>query len=80
MAKLDPNSLVGQLRGKVGDLVFVPATDGTVIVKHAPVRKADFTEGEARTQSDFLRALAYVKAARQQPDLYAQYQAAAGPK
>jgi hypothetical protein len=75
MGKLDPNSLIGLLRGKLGDLVFVPTKDGAVIVKHRPVRNAEFTPAELETHSAFRRAAAYVKRARQQPDLYGFYQA-----
>ncbi len=77
MATLDPNTLIGILRGHLGDLVFVPARDGTVIVKHRPVRTAEFTDGERRGQNGFSKAAAYVKRVRQQPEIYALYQAAA---
>ena len=77
MAKLDPNTLIGILRGKLGDLVFVLAKDGTVIVKRRPVRGADFTGPELGNQSRFTQAAAYVKRVRQQPEIYAIYQAAA---
>ena len=45
MAMLDPNTVIGILQGKVGDLVFVRTKDGRVIVRHRPVRKAEFTAG-----------------------------------
>ena len=77
MATLKPNPILGTLRGKIGDLVFVPAADHTVVVKHLPVRKAEFTAGERRGQQRFAQAAAYVKQVRQQPDIYAFYQAAA---
>jgi hypothetical protein len=74
MGKLTPNAVIGILRGKLGDLVFVPAADGTVIVKHRPVRKAEFTQSEKGNQSRFRKASAYVKFVRQQPGIYAFYQ------
>ena len=60
MAKLDPNTVVGILRGKLGNLVFVPAADGSVIVKHRPTRKAAFSSAQTANQGRFGRAAAYV--------------------
>ena len=47
MAILNPNTVIGLLRGKLGELVFVRATDGTVIVKHRPSRRAPYTAAES---------------------------------
>lgn len=77
MGKLDPNTVVGVLRGKLGDLVFVPATDGTVIVRHRPSRETAFSPREKDNQRRFAEAAAYVRRSRQEPELYALYQAAA---
>jgi hypothetical protein len=77
MAKLNPNTLIGILRGKLGDLVFVPGKDGTVIVKHRPVRRAEFTPAQRANHSRFAQAVAYARLARQQPDLDAFYRALA---
>jgi hypothetical protein len=74
MGKLTPNTVIGILRGKLGDLVFVPARDGTVIVKHRPVRKAEFSQAQMECQSGFGQASAYVKFVRQQAEIYAFYQ------
>jgi hypothetical protein len=77
MGKLDPNSVIGILRGKIGDLVFAETTAGKVIVRHKPKREAPFRIGELANQSLFAQASAYVKRIRPQPDLYAPYQQAA---
>ena len=80
MAKLDPNQLLGILHGKLGGLVFVRNADGTVHVRHSPVREAGFTEGELSNQARFKQAVTYVGKVRQQPDVYTAYQAAARAK
>jgi hypothetical protein len=77
MAKLDPNTIIGILRGKIADLVFVRNADGTVHTRHTPVREAAFTPGELITQSHFTQAVAYVRAVGHKPEEYAVYQTAA---
>jgi hypothetical protein len=77
MSKLNPNTVIGIVQGKLGDLVFVRMKNGQVYVRHTPVREAPFTAGEEASKSDFGRAGAYVKAKRQDPEQYAPYQAAA---
>ena len=77
MSKLDPNTIIGILQGKLGDLVFVRQPNGTITVRRPPVRKADFKPGELVTQNAFKGALAYVTWLKQQADHYAAYQAAA---
>jgi hypothetical protein len=77
MGKLDPNTIIGIVQGKLGDLVFVRMKNGKVYVRHTPVREAPFTAGEEASKSDFKRAGEYVKASRQQPEQYAPYEAAA---
>jgi hypothetical protein len=77
MAMLDPNTVIGILQGKIGDLVFVRTKDGKVIVRHRPVRKAQFTAGELAGQSLLAQANVYVRRIRQEPDEYALYQRAA---
>ena len=44
MATLDPNTLIGILQGKLGNLVFVRTKEGKIIVRHRPVRDSDRTE------------------------------------
>ena len=78
MAMLDPNTVIGILQGKIGDLVFVRTKDGRVIVRHRPVRKARFTVGELAGQSLLAQANVYARRIRQEPDQYALYQRAAG--
>ena len=46
MALLDPNTLVGILHGKLGNLVVARMKDGRIVVRRPPVRKARCTEGE----------------------------------
>jgi hypothetical protein len=63
MGKLDPNTLIGIINGRIGDLVFARTSDGTVIVRPRPQRQARFTLAELANQSQFARASAYVKGA-----------------
>ena len=37
MGKLDPNTLIGILRGKIGNLVFSESKQGKVTVRHRPI-------------------------------------------
>ena len=77
MALLDPNTLIGIINGKLGNLVFARTKDGRIIVRHRPVRTAEATGPELANQSRFTQALAYVTRIRPQPAEYAVYQAAA---
>ena len=60
MAILDPNTLIGIIQGKIGDLVFVRTKDGKVIVRRRPVGTPGSTprvEGaEAHRRSERVRA------------------------
>ena len=76
MGKLDPNSIIGILQGKLADLVFARMPNGTISVRHTPVRQAGFTPGELVTQSDFKRALAYVTRIKQHVEEYRVYRQA----
>jgi hypothetical protein len=76
MAMLDPNTVIGILQGKIGDLVFVRAKTGKVIVRHWPVRRTHSTAGELAGQSLLAQANVYVRRIRQEPDQYALYQRA----
>jgi hypothetical protein len=78
MAMLDPNTVIGILQGKIGDLVFVRTKHGRVIVRQRPVRKSQFAAGELAGQSLLTQANVYVRRIRQEPDQYAVYQRAAG--
>jgi hypothetical protein len=42
MAKLDPNTVIGILQGKLGNLVFVRMKNGEVTVRQRPVRERTF--------------------------------------
>ena len=53
MSKLNPNTIIGILQGKLGDLVFVRQKSGAVFVRRPPVRQAEFTAQELMTQSGF---------------------------
>ena len=77
MGMLEPNTIVGILNGKVGNLVLVRMPDGRVVVRRRPVREAGFTGPELVVQSRFKRAVAYVERIRRQPAEYGVYQAAA---
>jgi hypothetical protein len=77
MAKVDPNTLIGIFHGKLGGMVFVRRSEGEVLVRRRPVRVAPFTAGELANQQQHRQALAYVTRIRQDPALYAPYQAAA---
>ena len=77
MATLDPNTLIGILQGKLGNLVFVRTKEGKIIVRHRPVRDSDRTPGELANQSRLTLANRYVQGIRQQPDEYLPYQIAA---
>ena len=55
MAKLDPNTIVGIIHGKLGDLVFVRAKDGTIIVRPRPAPKATVTAAERKGQQAIAR-------------------------
>jgi hypothetical protein len=77
MGMLDPNTLIGIIEGKVGNLVFVRTKDGRVIVRGRPVRQTESTLAERAGQQRLVSANAYVRSIRQQPDQYAPYQEAA---
>ena len=77
MAFLDPNTVIGILESKLGDLVFVRTRSGKVIVRHRPQRTSEFTAAELATQCRLARAAAYVKLVRAQPAVYTLYQQAA---
>src|SRR5258708_5997938 len=80
MGMLDPNPLIGIINGKFGDLDFVRTHDRKIIVRHRPVREAEFTGPELANQSLFARAVAYVQRIRQQPEQYAAYKGAGKAK
>jgi hypothetical protein len=77
MALLDPNTLIGIIQGKIGNLVFVRTKEGRVIVRHPPVRKGERTMAERANQTRVVLANAYVQNLRLHPDQYAPYQLAA---
>ena len=77
MGKLFSNKSVGDLQGKVGNLVFVHRADGVVIVRRSPVRQADWTPPQKASQGRFAQASLYRKRLKQQPEEYAPYVAVA---
>ena len=77
MGMLTPNSLVGLLHGRFGDLVFVRGKDGRIWVRHRPRRQAAVTAGELKGQGLIAAANRYVRKIRQAPEQYAAYQRAA---
>jgi hypothetical protein len=77
VAKFEPNSIIGILRGKLAGLIFSRKRDGTFYVRRRPVRKAPPTAAELRNQNAFKRALAYVAMISRSPAQYARYELAA---
>ena len=61
MALLDPNTLVGILHGKLGNLVVARMKDGRIVVRRPPVRKARCTEGERVGQSRLAASNRYIQ-------------------
>ena len=53
MAFLDPNTVIGILEGKLGDLVFVRAQNGKIIVRQRPEPCSEFTERQLSNHSLF---------------------------
>jgi hypothetical protein len=78
MAKMIPNPAAGELRGRIGDLVFVKHKNGEIIVRKRPVRKVPRRKGELRNQKEFTDSVVYAKAVwAEQPELKARYNAVA---
>jgi hypothetical protein len=77
MATLTPNTLIGVIHGKIGNLVFVRRKNGKVFVRHRPVRRAPPSEAELVTRARLIEGNRYVQRTKQQADAYAPYQAAA---
>ena len=78
MANLTSNPAVGKVSGTIGDLVFVQLKNGTVAVRHRPVRKTAKKLGEIVNQEGFVKAVAYAKEVwNDQPELRAKYNSAA---
>jgi hypothetical protein len=77
MATLTPNTLIGVIHGKIGNLVFVRRKDGKVFVRHRPIRRAPPSEAELVTRHRLIESNRYVQRTKQQADVYALYQAAA---
>jgi len=78
MAILDPNTLIGIIQGKLGNLVFVRAKDGKVTVRRCPVGNPHWTAGERKGQSRLILSNAYVQEVKADPEAYAAYQAPPG--
>ena len=76
MARVRKNLVLGELSGKLGNLV-VRQLNGKSVVQTAPTRTAAFTEGELQNQRSFKEANAYAQRARQNPALWARYAAEA---
>ena len=76
MAKLDPNTVIGMLQGKLGNLVFSRLRSGVIAVRRKPVRQTPATPNELANQSRFEAAARYVTCVRLDPIRYAPYQAA----
>lgn len=76
MAILKPNAL-GDLAGRLGDLVIAKHRNGLCVVRKRPIRTAPATPGEKKNQSKLRLAVAWAKAVwADQPELKAQYAAA----
>ena len=76
MANLNPNTVIGILHGKLGDLVFVRMKDGTINVRRPPSRKAPFTAPELASQERLKRGNRYSQRAKEEQDLRDAYHAA----
>jgi len=77
MAKMRANRSVGDLQGTVGGLVYVHRADGTVVVRRAAERKADFSEAQEAQQSLFAQGQLFVRRLKADPAQYQPYQQAA---
>ena len=77
MGLLKTNCAIGALEGAVGDLVFVKHKPGVKIVRRRPTRKGSRTPAQEANQERFSRAMAYAKAALDNPETRAVYEAAA---
>ena len=77
MAKVRPNHSVGTINGKLGKLVFVHCEDGRILVRQAPLRRAEFTPPELRNQSHFRSAIGYLRGLKANPAAYAVYKRSA---
>src|SRR5262249_21903853 len=77
MAKMKSNATTGELRGLVGDLVFVRHKPGEVIVRRRPIRKAPRRAAELTNQAGFTESVIYAKKIwATQPELKERYDAA----
>src|SRR5436190_2047369 len=75
------NSFVGDLHGKVGNLVFAKHKPGIKVVRKAPTRTEPPTSGELANQDKFRGAVEYAKKVwATQPELKAKYNAIARPR
>jgi hypothetical protein len=76
MAKVKGNLVLGELSGKLGNLV-VRQVGGKSVVQAAPVRQAPATAGELKNQQAFREAQAYARQSRMDPALWGIYMAEA---
>src|SRR5262249_4260028 len=77
MGKIIQSIPLGNIEGKLGDLVFVHCADGRILVRRAPAPRTEFTAAELRTQSGFRLAVAYVRKLKANPEAYAAYKSLA---
>ena len=77
MGMLDPNTLIGILNGKLGNLVFARYPNGKIVVRRRPTVVSAASQAQSSNQALFRQALAYVSRIRSDPAAYAAYQVAA---
>lgn len=73
MATINRSSINGQLRGKVGGLVYAFQRDGTTTVRSVSEETAPSTPGEKKGQRRMQLAHAYVRSVLDDPELWSVY-------
>ena len=63
MGMLDPNTLIGILNGKLGNLVFACYPNGKIVVRRRPTVVSAASQAQSSNQALFRQALAYVSLA-----------------
>jgi hypothetical protein len=77
MAIVKLNSGIQEMRGSLGDMVFISRDDGKVIVRRKGTRTADWSGKQKAHQTRFSDASAYARKVQSDPALSEPYQAAA---
>lgn len=81
MAKVQLNPALKQISGKIGDLVFRIAHNGKLSLVRSPdMSRVKWSSAQEQHRQRFKQAVAYAKAAMQDPELRAIYQQMASEK